>query len=282
MKTILVPYDFSPYAEAALDFAVQIRKKTKGEIKLVNVIEYPLGSTFNVTGEIASYDPMDKVFTMKLIEHAKEKLANTIAKFEGEKEHITPIVLMGYPFDGITDQINETHTDLIVMGTKGATGLKEMFVGSNAEKIVRNAKCPVITIHQKRNISEINDIIYATELVVKNEDKMRVFKTYQEFFDAKIHLVWINTPHNTLNDDLAEQQLEKLAKSNQLNNYDVKVIRGFYPEEGILTYAVQIDANMIAMNTNSHKGLMHLFLGSVAEDVVNHSSVPVWTLTTND
>ena len=95
--------------------------------------------------------------------------------------------------------------------------------------------------------------------------------------DAKLHLVWVNTPFNSIADDLAIEKLELTAKNHKLENYSIKVNKAFHPEEGILTYSWQVGADMIAMSTHSHKGLTHLFLGSVAEDVVNHASIPVLT-----
>lgn len=276
MQTIAVPYDFSEYAEAALDLATQIAAKSNGKIKLIHVIEYPLATTFNVTGEIEPEDAMDKIFTLELIKKAKEKMNAAISKF-GKNVTIDSILMMGNPYDGITDQIEEIQADLIVMGTKGATGLKELFVGSNTEKIVRNAHCPVLSVHDPCDISDINDIVYASDLDGTHGEVLESFKAYQELFDAKIHLVWVETPYNSINEDLGKEQLDNLARKHGLSTYDVHVAKAFKPEEGILSYAWQIDADLIAMSTHSHKGLIHLFAGSVAEDVVNHSNIPVWT-----
>lgn len=276
MQTIAVPFDFSEYAEAALDFAVQIGVKTKAEIKLIHVIEYPLATTFNVTGEIEEYDPMDKIFTLELINKAKEKMKAAIAGFDN-KVKIDQVILMGNPYDGITSQIEEIQADLIVMGTKGATGLKELFVGSNTEKIVRNAHCPVISIHSQCSIDNVNNILFASDLDGTHGKILDTFKEYQTIFDAKLHLVWVETPYNSINEELGKQQLENIARKHSLENYEVHIAKAFKPEEGILSFSWQINADLIAMSTHSHKGLLHLFAGSVAEDVVNHSSIPVWT-----
>lgn len=276
MQTIAVPFDFSEYAEAALNFAVQIGEKTAAKIKLIHVIEYPLATTFNVTGEISEYDPMDKIFTLELISKAKEKLNAATSQFSN-KARIDQVVLMGNPYDGITSQIEEIEADLIIMGTKGATGLKELFVGSNTEKIVRNAQCPVVAIHSPCNIDDINDIVFASDLDDTHGKVLDDFKEYQALFDARLHLVWVETPYNAINEDLGKEQLEKIAQKHNLDNYEVHIAKAFKPEEGILSFSWHINADMIAMSTHSHKGLLHLFVGSVAEDVVNHSSIPVWT-----
>ncbi|MEO9967069.1 MAG: universal stress protein [Reichenbachiella sp.] len=276
MQTIAVPYDKSDFAKAALDFAVQIAETQKAKIKLIHVIEYPLATTFNVSGEIESYDPMDKIFTLELINKAKETLNLAIEPYTNRVE-IDPVMLMGNPYDGITSEIENVQADLIVMGTKGATGLKELLVGSNTEKIVRNAHCPVLAIHSKCDFKEIKNIIFASDLDGSHGDVLDTFVEYQEMFGAKIHLVWVETPYNSINEDLGKERLETIAKDHALSNYEVHVVKAFKPEDGILSYGWQINADMIAMSTHSHKGLLHLFAGSVAEDVVNHSNLPVWT-----
>ncbi len=278
MKKILVPYDFSEYAEAALDFALEFSQASQGEVSILNVIEYPLATTFNVSGEIGQLNAEDEIFTLELIKKTKSRLKELRESDKYRDASFSTHVMMGNPYDGINNLVDEDGTDLIIMGTKGATGLKEMFVGSNAEKVVRKAKCPVITIHKEQKFEQIKDIVYATSLDISHSKVLEKFKEFQKIFGSKIHLVWVNTPHDLMEDSLAAGQLQKIAKEHQLEDYEVHVVKGFYPEEGIMLYAWNIKANMIALATHSYRGLAHMFLGSVAEDIVNHASIPVWTL----
>lgn len=276
MQTIAVPYDFSPFAEAALDFAIQLSHKSKARIKLIHVIEYPLATTFNVTGEVESDEPMDKIFTLELIKKTNAKMNTTLQAYEGQAT-IDPIILMGNAYDGITDQLENLSADLIIMGTKGATGLQELLVGSNTEKIVRNAHCPVLAIHQKCDIDSIDEVVFATDLDETHSNVLKSFNEFRKAFNAKLHLVWVDTPYNSVNEDLGKERLEVIAQKNNLENYKVHITKAFKPEEGILSFSWKIQASLIGMSTHSHKGLVHFFVGSVAEDVVNHAKMPVWT-----
>lgn len=278
MKTIAVPFDFSKYAEAALDFAAQLSIKTNATIKLIHVIEYPLATTFNVTGEVEADDAMDKIFVLDLIKKANQKLDATLAR-HNQATKIEKVVLMGNAFEGITNQIEEIDAHLIVMGTKGATGLKELLIGSNTEKIVRNAHCPVLAIHEGIDMNTIKNVVFASDLDGTHGKVLDTFKDYQELFGAKLHLLWVNTPHNAVNNELALERLKNIAINHELSNYEIHVEKAFQAEEGILSFSNKIKADLIAMSTHSHKGLLHLFVGSVAEDVVNHSKLPVWTCT---
>lgn len=278
MKNILVPFDFSEYAEAALDFALEFSQVSQGKVSVLNVIEYPLATTFNVSGEIGQLNAEDEIFTLELIKKTKSRLHELVESAKYKNAGITTHVMMGNPYDGISDLVEDTDTDLIIMGTKGATGLKEMFIGSNAEKIVRKASCPVITIHKEQKFEQIKDIVYATSLDISHGKVLDKFKEFQAIFDSKIHLVWVQTPHELISEEMAKEKLEEMAKKYSIKNYVTAIAKGFYPEEGILMYAWNIKANMIALATHSYKGLAHMFLGSVAEDIVNHATIPVWTM----
>lgn len=280
MKKILVPFDFSEYAVAALDFAVEMSHVSQGSVTMIHIIEYPLATTFNVSGEIGQFSGEDAIFTLELIKRTKIRVREFLAQDKYANAAIHSEIMMGHPYEGIISLVEEADHDLIVMGTKGATGLMEMFVGSNAEKIVRNATCPVITIHKEQKFEGIKNIVYATNMDTAQEPILDKFKEFQELFGSTIHLIWVHTPHHISDITLAKGKLEALAKKHHLTNYETGIAKGFTPEEGIMFYAQSNQADMIAMATHGYKGLAHLFLGSVAEDIVNHGSIPVWTLST--
>ncbi|PIB35409.1 hypothetical protein BFP72_08375 [Reichenbachiella sp. 5M10] len=278
MKKILVPYDFSEYAKAALALALEISDASQGEVTLLHIIEYPTTTTFNVSGEISYDSPMDKLFTMQLINRTKEQLQAVLDQPEHSQHNLTYRTMMGNTYTGISAEIEAANPDLIVMGTKGATGLQELLIGSNTEKVVRTAKCPVLTVHEARAMSKIKNIVYPTDLDTDASHVLAKFKEYQAFFGAKIHLVYVDTPHSVMDDEIARNALNKFAENNELTNYDTHIAKGFQPDEAIMNFTKDINADMIALATHSHRGLLHLFVGSIAEDLVNHSIVPVWTM----
>ncbi|UXP31427.1 universal stress protein [Reichenbachiella agarivorans] len=278
MKKLLIPFDFSDYATAALNFATSIIDKTQGEIILLHVIEHPL-SSYNISGEAGLDDQIDRSLTLELIKKTKLKLRNLVEQpnYQGKNLHFN--IMMGNVYDGISAQIEEFEPDMIIMGTKGATGLKEILVGSNAEKIVRTANCPVITIHKDGTPADIKNIVFPTDLDSNADRILKKFLEYTSLFPATIHLVFVETPHNVSETDFIKNSLKKLADNNQLIDYKIHVTKGFQPEEAILNYAQNIKADMIALSTHGRRGLLHLLAGSIAENLVNHSMIPVWTMT---
>jgi nucleotide-binding universal stress UspA family protein len=278
MKKILVPTDFSKPAKLATDVAVAIAKKAKAQIVLLHILEQPTSESFKVTAEAVGGDSMEeKLFTMKLIQKAKMDFAKTIEGIESEGVKVSSQIRLGNPFHGMRTVITELDVDLVVMGTSGRTQLEEMLVGSNTEKVVRHAHCPVLTIHEKPSNINFKSIVYATSMSEGEKGFADVIRKVQDLYDATLHLVRINTPMNFRTDVEVKVIMENFAKKLRLKNYTVNVFNDLSEEEGIIHFAQSIQADMIGMATHGRTGFAHVLAGSVAEDVVMHSKRPVLT-----
>jgi hypothetical protein len=177
----------------------------------------------------------------------------------------------------ITDYAIENKIDLIVMGTHGSSGIREVLIGSNTEKIVRSATVPVIAIKDPINIKSIKNIVFPNTLIQNQEDLIMKIKALQNFFGATLHIVWINTLNNFTRDTITYQRLNEFAKRFMLKDFTLNVFNDPYEESGVINFAHMIKADMIAMGTHGRKGIAHFLNGSVAEDVVNHVDSPMWT-----
>lgn len=277
MKKILVPTDFSKEAQTAAEVASGIARKSGAQLILLHVIEEGSKESFKVTGEVAYADMEDKLFTMKLIERTRKQMERFAESsfFSGVK--VIQELRMGSPYHGMRAIITEHKVDLVVMGTAGKSNLTEMIIGSNTEKVVRHAHCPVLTIQKKPVRSEFKNIVYATSMSKDEEVFSRIVKKAQTMYDSTIHLVRINTPGNFQRDAVVKKYMNDFAKKLQLKNYTVNVFNDITEEEGIIYFADSINADMIAMATHGRTGFAHVLAGSIAEDVVNHSKRPVLT-----
>lgn len=278
MKKILVPTDFSKTAQTAAEVASGIAKKARAEVILLHVIEEGSNDSVKVTGEVVYGGDMEnKLFTMKLIERSRkqlEKMANDPV-FDGVK--VKQELRMGTPFHGMRTIIAEQKVDLVVMGTAGRTGIEEMIIGSNTERVVRHAKCAVLTVQKKPTRPDFKNIVYATSMSKDEEVFARVVKQAQTMYDATVHLVHINTPSNFQRDAVVRPYMADFAKKLMLKNYTINIFNDLSEEEGIIYFAESIHADMIAMATHGRTGFAHVLAGSIAEDVVNHSKRPVLT-----
>ncbi|MEO9484436.1 MAG: universal stress protein [Ekhidna sp.] len=281
MKRILVPYDFSKVSEHALDFACQIADKVESEIMLLNVIEHPTADSFKTLG-MQNVDPMEQLYIKKMYEMVQEKLAGVVSAAKYSDDKITTKIQLGNPFNTIIDQIVDEKMSLLVVGTEGAEGLGEFFAGSNAEKIVRKASCPVITIQDKCELEPIEKIVFASDFQHTDDSFVAQLKELQHTFEAQLNIVKINTPASFTSTRHDLKQMKEFVEKYGIDNYTIEIYNYKNEEDGIIHYAEDIKADMIALGTHQRKGVGHFLAGSIAEDVVNHSEVPVWTTHLND
>lgn len=277
MKSILVPTDFSDQANHALDLAYSIAKESRAEVKLLNVVEAPHGTSFNTMGEVAAPDGMDTVFFVQLIDRIKQQLQKLASSPKYQDITISANVEIGNPYEHISRTIVDHDVDLVVMGTKGTSGMEEVLVGSNTEKVVRRAKCPVLTVKEPVEANTIKNIVLATDMRDNHDLLIKELTKLQQLFDATIHIVSINTPANFETDRFYKQEMQKFVDKYHLQNYTLNVYNDNVEEDGIIYFAEDIHADMIALGTHGRTGISHLLSGSIAEDIVNHAKRPVWT-----
>jgi nucleotide-binding universal stress UspA family protein len=274
MQKILVPCDFSEQAISAFKFAIDLASESNREVHLLHVIELPVMHDTMMMPALS----FEATLLKELNEHAETRFQNLQQEFVSEKPVITKIHF-GNTSMMILDYIKDEEIDLVVMGTKGASGIRELFIGSNAERIVRGAVCPVITVRKYEKLHGIKNIVFPNSLELDQEDLIGHVKALQDFLKATLHIVWINTPGNFTGDVVTQLKLKEFAKRYMLKDYTLNVFNDTLEELGVVNFAHMIKADMIAMGTHSRKGLTHMVMGSVTEDVVNHIDCPIWTYT---
>ena len=275
MKTILVPTDFSDQAKYATDLAATLAEKMNAKLILLHVVEDTSVAMVHYTGELAMPNIEDRLYIYKLIEHAKQEFSDIHDQYKGVK--IKEEIRVGNPYYSIQEIVSEHKVDMIVMGTKGASGMKEFIIGSNAEKVVRHATCPVLTVHDKVENLNIKKVAFATGLQDVDGQHVDVIKEFKELFDFSVSLVRVNTPNNFQTDRDSLNQLKKYVEQSGLTNCELRIYNDVTEEEGIINFAEEIDADLIVMATHGRTGFAHLIAGSIAEEVVNHTKRPVLT-----
>jgi nucleotide-binding universal stress UspA family protein len=276
MKKILVPCDFSEQAINAFRFAIDIARQSNGEVHLVHVIELPVLHD-TVLMPVLSFE---EALFEELREKAEKQFKKLETKYNDDSITIKSKVVFGATSRMVLDYIEENKIDLVVMGTHGASGVREFVIGSNAEKIVRRAPVPVLAVKKYVKGSSIKDIVFPNTLDTEvQEDLVMKVKALQNLFKANIHIVWINTPNNFTRDSVTTARLKAFAKRFMFKDFTIHVYNDPYEETGVINFAHELKADMIAIGTHGRKGLAHLLSGSVAEDLVNHVDCPIWTYT---
>ena len=272
MKKILVPCDFSSTAIQAFRFACEIATVSKGEVFLLNVIELP--SMHNSL--LVPIQAYENTFLKEVKSKAHRNFEKMKEKW-GKKVNVNFFVEHGSVTEGIERFVSKKRVDLVVMGTHGSSGIKEYTVGSNAEKIVRFTKVPVIAIKKAVSASSLKNIVFPTNLKAVNKDLLNSVKALQSFFKARLHILYVNVPSNFIPDHLTENRLIEFAKQNEFKNCSIHIYNDIDEESGIINFSAKFKNKIIAMSTHGRRGINHLMNGSIAEDVVNHSDCPIWT-----
>jgi nucleotide-binding universal stress UspA family protein len=273
MKKILVPCDFSKQAINAYRYALTVAGQSKGTIYLLHVIELPVLHD-TVLMPVLNFE---EALFRELKEKSEIDFRKLTKKFSEDGVKVIFEVRFGAVIKVISDYIQEKSVDLVVMGSHGASGVREFFIGSNAEKMVRNSSVPVLILKNYYK-GPVKQIIFPNTLETENqEDLIKKVKALQNFFSAQVHIVWINTPVNFTSDTVTIDRLNKFAKRFMFKDYTISIWNDKDLEDGIIHFADHIGANLIAMGTHGRKGINHLLTGSIAEHVVNHGKFLIWT-----
>ena len=275
MKRILVPCDFSAPARQAYKFAINLATASGGEVIVLYNIPTPI--IYETTFGIQPY-PLNPLEIQELEDNARKAFDRM------KKVHPAPsnmrvsfFALYSETVTGILKFSKKRKIDLIVMGTHGSSGFEEFMIGSITEKIVRLSTVPVIALRKASFFSSIKNIVFPTTLELNQNELIKRVKNLQKFFDAKLHILLINTPYSFRRDQDAKEALQDFIKYYKLENYTVNFRSSPTERDGILDFVHETKADMLAMATHGRQGLAHLFGGSIAESVVNHITCPIWT-----
>ena len=275
MKTIIVPVDFSEYSEYALKVAAKLSKKNEVEILALHMLDIQSNSV----GESASYFQEKSAFLYQI---AKKRFQEFLKKEYLEGVNIKPIIKHFKVFSEINEVAKEENADLIIMGSHGATGLKELFVGSNTEKVIRFSEIPVLVIKNDMTDFSFDEVVFATDLSKESVGTYIRVKSIVNDFNGKLHIVYVNTPYTDFKTTYEMENLAAdffmIAEGNTERMKEVKFICDKDVENGILNFANSFGADLIALSTHARKGLSHFFEGSISEDIANHASLPILTL----
>jgi nucleotide-binding universal stress UspA family protein len=282
MKKILVPTDFSDAAGHAADLAVRMAAKHGAELHLVHSMDVPdtwqdgrftsaaLASR-SIREQRAMYPEVQK-----RVGQARQNLEALSTRLARKKVKVQYEIVPNAAWEDVIRLAKLRKADLIVMGTRGAGALKEAFLGSNTQKVVRLAPMPVLTLHTAAPTPIANIAVFLDPLE-KGVEKI-LPKLLAPFTGdrTRVHLVNVNTPGRFQDTDTALEMLRAVAKRIE-PTVMVHVCDHFTVPEGALAFARREGMDLIALPTHGRSGLQGLLSSSIAETIVNHSTVPVIT-----
>ncbi|GIM53135.1 universal stress protein [Capnocytophaga cynodegmi] len=271
MKKILVTTDFSEKSIASLKVAIELAKRQKAEVFLLHALELPF--------RLATQEHSSIPEAMYFLNLSKQRFDSIKKELGGEIE-IKDLIETAPLADAVEDVVKKYGIDLVFMGSNGASGTKELFIGSNAEKVIRTASVPVLVIKNPEEKLNIKHIMFACDFTKRFLKPFEKAVKFAELFNAKIDLVFVNTPYQFLTtSEIRERMNEFLESQNSsVEEFETHVYNDIRIETGILNYVAENDIDLICMFPSGRKGIAHFFNGSISSDLVNHATKPVLTI----
>ena len=270
MKSIIVPIDFSEQSEMALKVAATLSEAKNSEIVVLHMLE--LSPVI-----MANTDYMPQEHIVHMIKMSEKRFEDFLDRPYLKDKQVTAVVKHFKVFSEVNEVAEKHDADLIVMGSHGTDGLEEIFVGSNTERVVRSADVPVLVVKGEVDGFKADRVVFACDFKDENLPAIKKAAELAEILEADLYPVYINTPADTfLSTGDAFDRITKFLDKAKLP-LAVEIYNDYNVEKGVLNYSESIGADLIGIPTHGRKGLSHFFLGSIGEDIANHSKIPVVT-----
>jgi nucleotide-binding universal stress UspA family protein len=268
--TILVPTDFSKLSKVAVLYAARIAKKLKANVILLAVI----GMNTSAASSIKWRKLEDEMIKMAE-QDAVELLEEVRSEVKGELE-IQYRYISGHPVEEMIEKfVVDNEVDLIVMGTKGATGLKKVVLGTNATAVIDNSSRPVIVVPGETEFMEIKKIVYASDMANISEE-IETLVMFARIFDASIQILHV-IPSNSETKVSIQKTVADLVKQTNYSKISLEISSNDRVADAVDLFVADQKADMLAMFTHKLDFYEKLFGKSVTQQLAFHVTVPLLT-----
>lgn len=254
MKKILCTTDFSENAEKALKYAYHLSKIFNSELIVLHVYEIP--TILSGPDDASTADEISKGVIKENLEKLCSICENELGfnkdniRFEAKENNSS--------VDGIITMIDETQADLVVMGVKGASNLREVIMGSTSMGVIQKALCPVITIPENALAEPIiKKIVYATDLNENNFNIINGLKEFATHFDAEIAVVHILTDAEQVLEKELDNFQKELTEKVTYKKLNFEVLRSNNVSERLYKYVLDENITLIAMFEHENKSIFN-------------------------
>jgi nucleotide-binding universal stress UspA family protein len=275
VKNILTPTDFSETALLAIEHSAFMARLSKATLHLLHVIKIS-EFTYTINNPAALGNDIQDIenFSLQKLNEIAEQLKVKYAI------NINTSISKGNPAEEIEVAVNNYKIDLVIMGTHGASGFNEYFIGSNAHKTIKRCHCPVITVQVDSKKLGFHDIVLPVENTYHSLEKVNKTVDLAKLYAAKIHLLGVqhNQEETAIKQfDLMLENVEKVIKHAGLS-YNKTIVNGDNLAEQTLKFAEKAGADLIVVLTDHESELNDSILGALAKQMVNHSKIPVMSI----
>jgi nucleotide-binding universal stress UspA family protein len=274
MKKILFPTDFSPVATNAFLHALGLAKSVHGELILLHTYELPIvDNQFTPQNYQTIFDSLELANFEKFKEEIPKlrKIAEDNALEDIKMSHM---LMDGDLLYNIKEIIKKEKIDFVVMGTSGASGWKETFIGTNTGEAVVNLSVPVLSIPEKAKYSKIETIGFTTRFRDKDKEALRNVIEIAKMTDAVVKCLYVETKSTDNTKDIYKSW-EELFKDEPVQFF---IIPSEDVRETIEDFIVHQNIDILAMLTYKRSFFKWLFTSSFTEKMSYQSTIPILAL----
>lgn len=265
----LVPTDFSNPSKTALSYAAHMAKKLQGEI-----IVLWFNSIQSTQKTLSKWKKLEAEMIAIAEEDAQHLVQEVLAEIDGELP-VTYHYTSGPSFaESVDAYAVENGVDMIVMGTKGATGLKRVLIGSHTASVIDRSRVPVLVVPEKAVFRPMQKIVYASDLY-EIEYEIKTIATLAAVYNATLHVLHISPVSSILK--INKNFLPDLIKMASYQNLVYNDIKDDNVSKAIDAYIQEIDADLLAMFTHKLDFYEKLFGRSVTRELAFYAHVPLLT-----
>lgn len=278
MKNILIPTDFSENAQNAIQYALDFYKEVPCHFYLLHVTQI---SNYATLGE-ASLFQTNETIVQPIVEQVKTTLNNLVLTLKkrstNKNHHFIPLYHYNFFIDTIKTQIEEKNIDLIVMGTKGASGISEVLMGSNTGDIITQVQCPVLIIPENATFNIPKEIAFPTDYNIFYPST--ILNTIKEFitrFNSSLKVLHIAPKYEIL----AEEQLENKSTLRAFfkdEKHSFHRITSSKIESGIQCFVESRDITIIIMVAKNTTLFQRIMFRPTVEEISFHTDIPFLVL----
>ncbi len=273
VQRILVPTDFSIQAEYAAEVAADIARKNNAELYLLHAMQIPV---YESNTSIADYQNMpEAIFFLKL---ARQKFEEFRAKPFFKDVNLKEVIQMENTYELIVGNAEKHNIDLIVMGSKGSTGLNDVLIGSNTEKVIRRSKCPVLTVKSKMDGFNPQNVAFFSSFATEYQGVFKKALDVLAGFNVNFHFVHVITPRNFESSNTTLARMEDFKNHFNRPEIQIHIQNAETIEEGAFEFGERISVDLRVLGTHGRTGLSHMMFGSITEDIANQSKLPVLSI----
>ncbi|MDP1747623.1 MAG: universal stress protein [Bacteroidota bacterium] len=274
---ILVPTDFSEQSNIALEQSYTLAREYHAEITLLYVIE-DSGMLVKLFSSEQHEDHRKNVqYQLDLLAAAVEKKS---------KITVNTLIAKGVIYEKIAEVADLINATMIIMGTNGGEGLKKRFIGSNALRVARESKIPVITIRGKHHRTGCKNIVLPLDLTKQTREKVsKAIELSKLFNGAAVRVVSVLFTTDEFLVNRLTRQLGQVKAFLEKEGVEctAEIIKSIKSNEtlaqNILEYATQVDGDLIMIMTQQEVDFTKYFIGSAAQEIIHHSTIPVMSIT---